>query len=79
MKLHRHAVARMRERGEEEIASALADGERFLAKFGRNGFRRNFVFDGLWRGQRYHMKQVEVFAVLEDGDWLVIIVVVKYF
>jgi hypothetical protein len=81
MRLHPHAVARMRERGasEAEIASALADGERFAAKFGRTGFRRNFVFDGLWRGRRYHMKQVEVFAVLEDGDWLVITVVVKYF
>jgi hypothetical protein len=77
MKLHRHAVARMRERGEEEIASALADGERFLAKFGRNGFRRNFVFDGLCRGRRNH--KVEVFAVRENSDWLVIGVVVKYF
>jgi hypothetical protein len=32
----------MRERGasEEEVASTLADGERFAAKFVRNGFRR---------------------------------------
>ena len=70
----------MCERGasEEEIASTLTGGERFGAKFGRSGFRRNFVFDGLWRGQRYHMKQVEVFAVREDGDWLVISLIVKY-
>jgi hypothetical protein len=70
MKLHTHAVARMRERGasEEEIASTLAEGERFAAKFGRSGFRRNFGFDGLWRGRRYHMKQVEVYAGWEDGD-----------
>jgi hypothetical protein len=74
MKLHSHAVARMRERGasDEEVVSALAGGERFRAKFGRNGFRRNIVFDGLWRGRRSHMTQVEVFAVLEDGDWLMI-------
>jgi hypothetical protein len=66
MRLHPHAAARIRERGasEAEIASALADGERFAAKFGRNGFRRNFVFDGLWRGRRYHIKQVEVFAAV---------------
>jgi hypothetical protein len=56
----------MRERGasEAEIASAPADGERFAAKFGRNGCRRNFGFDGLCRGRRYHMKQVEVFAAV---------------
>ena len=79
MKLHVHAVARMRERGASEgaIASTLTGGERFGAKFGRSGFRRNFVFDGLWHGRRYHMKQVEVFAVREDGDWLVISVLVK--
>jgi hypothetical protein len=62
MKLHIHALARMRERGanKDEIELTVTGGERFTAKFGRNGFRRNFVFDGLWRGWRYHMKQVEV-------------------
>jgi len=25
------------------------------------------------------MKQIEVFAIYEDGDWLVISVIVKYF
>jgi hypothetical protein len=81
MKLHPHAVARMLERGasEEEVAATLREGERFAAKFGREGFRRNFAFEALWRGRRYHMKQVEAFAVQEGGDWLVISVVVKYF
>lgn len=81
MKLHAHAVARMRERGasEIEVASTVAEGERILAKFGRSGFRRNFVFDGLWRGRPYHMKQAEVYATWEDGDWLVISLLVKYF
>jgi hypothetical protein len=49
----------------EEIATTVREGERFTAKFGREGFRRNFVFEGLWRGRRYHMKQIEVFAVWE--------------
>lgn len=81
MKIHGHAAARMRERGagENEIAATIDTGERFIAKFGREGFRRNFAFGGLWRGRRYHMKQIEVYAVWEDGDWLVISVVVKYF
>jgi hypothetical protein len=65
MKVHVHAAARMRERGAstEEVASAVANGERFAAKFGRTGFRRNFVFDELWQGRHYHMKQVEVYAI----------------
>ena len=81
MKLHPHAIARMLERGagEEEVASTVREGERFAAKFGREGFRRNFVFDALWRGRRYHMKQVEAYAIRQDSDWLVISVIVKYF
>jgi hypothetical protein len=81
MKLHSHAIARMIERGagEEDVLGTIREGERFPAKFGRQGFRRNFEFDGLWQGHRYHMKQVEVLATWEDGDWLVISVIVKYF
>jgi hypothetical protein len=55
------------------------EGERFAAKFGREGFRRNFSFGSLWRGRQYHMKQVEAFATWEDGGWLVISVIAKYF
>ena len=81
MRLHVHARQRMLERGanEDEVAATIGEGERFPAKFGREGFRRNFQFDGLWRGRRYAMKQVEAFAIFEDGDWLVISVIVKYF
>jgi hypothetical protein len=38
-----------------------------------------FVFDGGWRGRRYHMKQIEVYTTWEEDDWLVISVIVKYF
>jgi len=81
MKLHAHAVARMIERGasEDEVTATVSEGEQFAAKFGRQGFRRNFAYGGLWRGRRHHMKQVEAFAIWEDGDWLVISVIVKYF
>jgi hypothetical protein len=81
MRLHAHAIDRMRERGavEAEIEATVASGERFAAKFGRQGFRRNFRFGNTWQGRQYAMKQVEAFAVFEDGDWLVISVIVKYF
>ncbi|GAI92619.1 unnamed protein product, partial [marine sediment metagenome] len=54
-------------------------GERFEAKFGRTGFRRNYVFEKDWRGTHYKNKQVEVYAVREDDDWLVISVITRYF
>jgi len=58
--------------------ATVRKGEGFAAKFGRTGFRRNFVFHGEWLGRRYATKQVEAYAVEEDG-WLVITVIVKYF
>ena len=71
----------MAERGatEEEVIATVRDGERFPAKFGRTGFRRNFAFDGEWHGRRYATKQVEAFAVKEGVNWLVITVVARYF
>lgn len=80
VRLHPHARERMTERGatEAEVIAAVTGGERFPAKFGRTGFRRNFPFDADWRGRRFSTKQVESYAVKEDG-WLVITVVVKYF
>ena len=54
-------------------------GKRFPGKFGRIGFRRNFAFGGMWRGRSYAMKQLEVFAVEEDGSWVVITVITRFF
>jgi hypothetical protein len=81
VRFHSHALERMAERGatEAEVTAAVTSGERFPARFGRTGFRRNFTFDALWRGRRYDTKQIEVFAVQENDDWLVITVLVKYF
>jgi hypothetical protein len=80
VRLHPHAQERLRERGasEAEIIATVQHGERFPAKFGRTGFRRNFPFDGEWQGRRYVTKQIEAFAVDENG-WLVITVIVKYY
>jgi hypothetical protein len=71
----------MAERGAtpEEIEATVTGGERFPARFGRTGFRRNFAFGGNWRGRRYRTKQIEAFAVAVGSDWLVITVLVKYF
>lgn len=81
VKLHPHAIGRLPERGatEEEVRLTVAGGERFPAKYGRSGFRRNFAMSGEWRGRHFETKQVEVFAVEEGSGWLVITVITKYF
>jgi hypothetical protein len=80
VRLHPHAVERMRERGAtaEEVQRTVARGERFPARFGRTGFRRNFPVPGAWRGRSFRTKQIEAYAVEEEGDWLVITVIVRY-
>ena len=80
IRLHPHAKDRLAERGatEAEVVAAVREGERFPAKYGRAGFRHKFAFDAEWRGLMYATKQVEAYAVEEEG-WLVITVLVKYF
>jgi hypothetical protein len=81
VRLHPHARERLAGRGatEPEVVATVEGGERFPAKFGRTGFRRNFIFGGKWLGRRYSTKQVEAYAVAEEDGWLVITVLVKFF
>ena len=81
VRFHRHALERLSERGatELEVVATVEAGEKFPAKFGRVGFRRDFPFNGKWRGCFFSMKQIEAYAVAEENDWLVITVIVKYF
>lgn len=62
---HPHALQRMTERGatEDEVIATGQTGERFPAKYGSEGFRRDFVFQWVWRGRRFDSKQIEAFAV----------------
>ena len=80
-KLHPHALDRLVLRGgtAEEVNATIEGGEEFPAKFGRTGFRRNFPGSYIWRGRAFDTKQLEVYAVHEDGDWLAITVIVKFF
>lgn len=81
VRLHPHARERIAERGatETEAVETVESGERFPAKFGRTGFRRNFITGGEWMGRKYSTKQVEAYAVEEENGWLVITVLVKFF
>ena len=77
--IHPHALGRLAERGatEQEVNDTVREGEPCPGKFGRTGFRRNFAYNGQWRGRQYATKQIEAFAVPENG-WLVITVIVKF-
>jgi Domain of unknown function (DUF4258) len=79
--LHPHAKERAAERGAtvNEVVATIRQGESFPARLGRTGFRRNFPFDGLWRGRRYANKQIEAYAIEANGRWIVITVLVKFF
>ena len=81
IKFHPHAVERMAERGAEqdEARAAVETGERFPAKFGRHGFRKNFPSRGTFRGRAYNTEQLEVVAVQEDDGFLVLTVIARYF
>ena len=81
IRFHPHALERMRERGatEQEVMLTVLEGEQFPVKFGRAGFRRNFPFQGQWRGRDFAFRQVEAYALEEEGDWLVITVIVRYY
>ena len=70
VRFHPHAKERLIERGatEEEVKATVEAGEFFPAKYGRIGFRRNFPFNGLWRGKHYKIKQLEVYAVKENNE-----------
>ena len=71
----------MVERGatDDEVTATIEGGEAFPAKFGRTGFRRNFSYEREWRGKLVAVKQVEVYAVREGDDWVVITVITRYF
>ncbi len=81
IRIHPHAKERMEERGatDEEVIKTVEEGERFPAKFGRTGFRRNFPFGRIWRGRLYQTKQIEAYGVQEGKDWLIVTVMTKYF
>ncbi len=81
VRFHPHAQQRMAQRGatEKEVIDTVTEGEQFEAKFGRAGFRRNFVFEKQWRNKYYKTKQIEVYAIREGDDWLVISVIGRYF
>ena len=57
---HPHAEERMKERNatEEEVAITVQKGESFPAKYGRIGFRHNFIFRDIYSGYPLLLEEV---------------------
>ena len=81
VRLHPHALTRLSERGvtQDEVVATVQTGEQFPAKFGRTGFRKLFRFDSTWQERFYATKEIEVIAVRDGEDLLVITVVTRYY
>ena len=81
MEIPHHAEERISERGatETEVIETVELGESFPARHGRIRFRRNFVYNDKWCGRYYASKQLEVIAVQEGENWVVITVMVIFF
>lgn len=76
-----HARQQMEERGARraEVLAAIREGEAEPARNNRAMYRRNFQFDGEWRGRRYRIKQVAPIVAEEPGRLVVVTVYVFYF
>jgi hypothetical protein len=79
--IHPHAKIRALERGatEKEVIDVVETGEVFPAKYGRTTFRKSIIFNDIWQGKHFYVKQIECYAVKENEGWLVISLLVKYF
>ncbi len=76
-----HAMLRAEQRGtnETQIVETVRFGEKFPARDGRTGFRRNFTFAGMHNGTYYETIQLMVIAQKMPNGWLVITVITKFF
>ena len=79
--LGEHVRQRMAQRGatEAEVRAAIEQGESEPARKNRMMYRKNFPFDGEWRGRSYRVKQVTPVVVEDAGKIVVVTVYVFYF
>jgi hypothetical protein len=82
IRIHPHAVQRLKERGATaaEAKATVRTGARVPAKFGRFEFIAGFPFGKMWLGKTYRTKQIHAIAARQGPDeWLIVTVIVKFF
>lgn len=80
IKFSQHALDNMTDRGasREEVETAIRTGECIPAKKGRLSFRKNFSYNGMWKGKFYNIKQV-IPIVVEEPERFVVVTVYVFF
>jgi Domain of unknown function (DUF4258) len=76
-----HARQQMDLRGatEQEVVSAIREGEASPARTGRLIYRKNFSYRRDWKGRYHETKQVAPIVVREGDSLVVVTVYVFYF
>ncbi len=81
VEISNHAREQMAERGasEAEVILAIEKGESESTRKNRKLFRKNFQFNGNWRGRYYNIKQIAPIVAYEGDKLIVVTVFVFYF
>ena len=81
VEISNHAREQMAERGasEAEVLLAIEKGESESTRKNRKLFRKNFQFNGSWRGRYYNIKQIAPIVAYEGDKLIVVTVFVFYF
>jgi Domain of unknown function (DUF4258) len=81
IEISNHAREQMAERGasEAEVILAIEKGESKSTRKNRKLFRKNFQFNGIWRGRHYNIKQVAPIVAYKGDKLIVVTVYVFYF
>ena len=76
-----HAREKMLDRAatESEVEAAIRKGAPEPTRKGRLMFRKNFPFNGYWRGKHFAIKQVAPVVSEEEDQLVVVTVFVFYF
>jgi hypothetical protein len=80
IELSDHALDRLRNRGGTlpEVELTIRAGEPVPARQGRLGYRKNFVFENVWKGRYYSTRQIMV-IVAEEPECLVVVTTYVFF
>lgn len=62
----------------EKVRQTIREGDSFVDRQGRTGFRKTFDFGQEWKGTYYEYKELTVFAASKGEDWVVVTVITRY-
>lgn len=61
------------------MRKAIREGDTSDARHGRTEFRYSFSCENEWNGTYYDHKELTVYAVYDDENWIVVTVISRYY